>query len=209
MRGGEKEMKKTAVVILAMALLMLFAAVAPVMATKPTVVACGFTAATMVDLDDGKFWWTGDNTILHVRGLTKLDGLFMGPTTMIGTAIITTDFDFNTKTGEGNFVRTWEMTFFEPRKYPSGDPAGIPNPYGIGTLDGKEVGKATSYTTSLSPCPYTGKLVATHGTGDFEKAKLSADTFGFLFAPRPGIYIVRISVGGDLAAPTGELTFHG
>jgi len=208
--------KKVAVVVLALAMLMTFAAVAPAMAVKPSVVDCCFRAATKADLDYGEFWWTGGDTILHVRGLTKLMSLFYGPTLKIGEAIISTDYDFNTKTGKGNFVRTWEMTFFEPVIFPSMKPAGIPNPYGIGTLEGKEVGEATRIFfqipggTGLSLADFTGKLVATHGTGDFEKAKLMADTLGFPLPPPPmKPLFVAIDVGGTLAEPTGELTFHG
>jgi hypothetical protein len=189
--------------------------VTPVSAVKPSVVDCYFRAATKADLDYGEFWWTGGDTILHVRGLTKLMALFYGPTLKIGEAIVTLDYDFNTKTGKGNFVRTWEITFFEPVIFPSMKPAGIPNPYGIGTLEGKEVGEATRIFfqlgggTSLSLSDFTGKLVATHGTGDFEKAKLTADTLGFPLPPPPKVPLfVTIDVGGSLAEPTGELTFH-
>ena len=209
-------MKKVAVAVLAFAILLMCAAVAPVMAIEPAVVDCYFRAATKADLDDGEFWWTGGDTILHVRGLTRLDALFYGPTLKIGEALIITNYDFNTKTGKGNFIRTWEITFIEPVIFPSGNPAGIPNPYGIGTLEGKEVGVATRIKfqipgwAGLSLCDFTGKLVATHGTGDFEKAKLMADTVGFPLPPPPfKPLFVGIDVGGSLAEPTGKLTFHG
>ena len=213
-------MKKAAVIVLALSLSMIFAVVAPVMASKPEVIPCGFTASTIHDVTDGTFWWTGDGTILHVRGLTKQMAFTSGaiPNTInYGFATITTDYDFNTKTGEGTYVRTWEMTFVTPYYYyKSGNPpAGFPNPYGVGTLEGKEVGKATSIFyqinggTSLSLADFTGKLVATHGTGDFEKAKLSADTLGYPFGPpnMPPV-IVRINVGNTIYEPTGILTFY-
>jgi hypothetical protein len=190
--------------------------------TKPSTVDCYFSAVVLEDLNNGKIWWTGGDTILHVRGLTKLVGLFYGPI-WIGNATITTDYCFNTRSGKGIFIRSWEMTFFQPLNWPSKTPASIPNPYGIGTLEGIEVGKATSILFQIvgtsvelasSPCDYTGKLVATHGTGDFKKATLSADTLGFPYTvirppPNPPVTLVRINVGGTLDEPTGKLTFHG
>lgn len=211
-------MKRVAVVVLVLALSMLFAAVVPAMAAKPTVVPCAFTASAINLLDPGKVWWTGDDTILHVRGIALSYGLFMGPTLQIGRVEIITDFNFNTETGEGNTVRTWCMTFIEPLNYPQGTPANVPNPYGIGTLEGKEVGKATSvYALVLPQSPnlmmpgdYTGLLVATHGTGDFEKAKLMGETVGAPFNFYPGKWTERIRVGWNGVDPviTGELTFH-
>jgi hypothetical protein len=196
--------------------------VAPVNACKPTkVVPCGFTATTIHDLDYGISWWTCDGTILHVRGLTKYTAFFAGapPNTVnYGFATITTYYDFNTRIGKGVFIRTWEITFVEPYFYykPGNPAAGFPNPYGIGTLEGIEVGIATSIFyqlnggTSLSLADFTGKLVATHGTGDFEKAKLSADTLGYPFGPpnMPPV-LVRINVGNNIYEPTGKLTFYG
>jgi len=211
--------KKVVVVAFALALSTILAMVAPAMAAKPTVVPCAFTAsATPPLLDPGKVWWTGDGTILHVRGLVVKYGLFMGANLQIGSMEMITDMDFNTETGEGNAVREWTMTFIEPLNYPAGTPANVPNPYGIGTLEGREVGKVTSVYALvrpespqlMMPGDYTGLLVATHGTGDFEKAKLMAETVGAPFNFVSNRWTERIRVGWNGVGPliTGELTFH-
>jgi hypothetical protein len=162
--------------------------------------------AAFANLDPGESWWTGGGTIFHVRGRTATVGIFSAPTILIGEAVGVTDLDFNTKTGEGNAIRTYSMTFYSPVNWPSLTPANIPNPIGIGTLEGKAVLKATSLYLNAQAGDFTGLFVATHGTGDFENAKLMAELEGHPFtlpsppAP-PGITTIRIFL-------TGELTFH-
>jgi hypothetical protein len=178
---------------------------------KPTVVNCRFSAATEAVVNQGKVWWTGHDTILHVRGLvTELSLLYFldygDPTTMppvnptvwlIGTLETMTNFDFNTKTGKGIAVSDWTMTFVEPTYFTTDIPVGEPNPVGLGTLEGKEVSKVTSlfdYPLNFKVVPpgvflpgdevimpgdATGFVVATHGTGDFEKATLMAKTTSY------------------------------
>lgn len=217
-------MKKKVVIVLAFALSMMFPMVAPAMACKPEVIPFGLTAATIHDIADGTFWWTGEGTILHVRGLTKEVAFTAGPTPytiVYGLATITTDYVFNTITGKGIYIRTWEITLVTPYYMykPGNPPTGAPNPYGIGTLEGIEVGKATSIIyqlvgdgsfndAGLSLVDFTGKLVAAHGTGDFEKATLFAGTLGYPFEVQ-GHLIVRINVGNTINEPMGKLVLHG
>jgi len=201
-------MKKVIALFLAFALIMMASSVAPALAAKPTTVPCSFTLAAFSNLDPGESWWTGDGTIFHVRGRTASVGIFPrnNPALLIGEAVGVTDLDFNTKTGQGNAIRTYTMTFYSPVNYPSRTPAGVPNPFGIGTLEGMAVLKATSLYLNANAGDFTGLLVATHGTGDFENAKLMAELEGHPFTlPSPpfppGTTTIRIFL-------TGELTFH-
>ena len=205
-------MKKVAVVVLALAWSILLAAVAPVMASKPTTVPCSFAIFGGGLVDIGKVWWTGDDTIIHVRGRLSNKNLIMpSPAIVIGTSETETDMDYNTKTGEGNAIVRRVITFFKPQKFPSGQPLDIPNPIGIGTLELIAVEKVTTVygllpfgnpVTKLTPGDYTGIIVATHGTGDFENAKLMGEIVGAPFQYSPGKYTSRAFIDG-------ELTFHG
>lgn len=202
--------------IFILALLMLGEAVAPAFAEQSVIIPCRFTAVALSSTSTGNVWWSADNTILHVRGVTAKWGLFTGPVVMIGTAENSVDFDFNTKTGEGNAISTWYMTFFAPINYYTSLPTGNPNPYGLGTLDGKETKKVTSIfgvvagTGFMAPGDAIGSLIATHGTGDFEKAKLSADTISkpTLEGDTWGEYVFIGWNGIPPPVATGVLTFH-
>ena len=194
---------------------------------KPTIVLCRFNAVLDDVLDEGKVWWTCDNTILHVRGaVTEFDLMYVlsyGPplpiTWVIGTMEAVTDFDFNLKTGKGKAVTTWAMTFSPPINMLTGKLVGQPNPIGLGTLKGKSIDKVTSIygvvagSGEMLPGDATGFLVATHGTGDFKNAKLVADTISQPFyLPAPyNEWTKRIFVGWDgtlPAVPTGVLILH-
>ena len=198
-------MKAITVIVLAMALSMLCLTFAPALALKPTVVPCSFTMVALQNLEPGESWWTGDGTIFHIRGRTASVGILTSPTLMVGMAVGVTDMDFNTKTGEGNAIRTYSIEFFEPvifTRNPPYAPTGVPNPFGIGTLEGKAVLKVTSLYNNLNAGDFTGLLVATHGTGDFENAKLVADLEGHPFTiPGTTTTTIKISL-------SGELTFH-
>ena len=217
-------MKKTAVTVSVLALLMLLTIATPVFAEKPTVVPCRFTmvGASFAGVSPGKVWWTDDNTILHVRGARANGLLFISPTVQIGTMENVVDLDYNKQTGKGNAVETWQMTFIAPVNYYTGQPTGTPNPYGLGTLEGITNDKVTSIFGLVTgegvmlPGDVTGFLVATHGTGDFEKAKLSADIIGrptLLPSPPypPNEWDEFVYVGWDGTSPpvpTGVLTFY-
>jgi hypothetical protein len=193
---------------------------------KPTVVRCSFNAVLEHVLDEGKIWWTCDNTILHVRGAVSEFSLVyvisygtppaVPPTVwLIGTMEMITNFDFNTKTGKGTAIQTWDMTFSPPKNYPSYTTVNEPNPIGLGTLKGKSIDKVTSiYVVAESgemlPGDATGFLVATHGTGDFKNAKLMSDTTSqpYTLPAPPYLLAERILVGWDgnlPAVPTGIL----
>jgi hypothetical protein len=177
---------------------------------KTTVVPCRFTAVASGAPSLGKVWWTCDNSILHVRGATESWGLFLNPGVQIGTMEDVIYFDFNTKTGKGYATEIWQMTF-------------IAGPYGVGTLEGIAIDKVTSLYSAVTGYDiplsgdFTGHIVAFHGTGDFEKATLSANVIGepFLLPSPPyppGSWDERIFVGWDGTSPpvaTGRLTFHG
>jgi hypothetical protein len=193
---------------------------------KPTVVLCRFNAVLDDVPDEGKVWWTGHNTVLHVRGaVSEFDLMYVlsyGPppmTWVIGTMEAVTDFDFNLKTGKGKAVTTWAMIFLPPINMLTGKPVGQPNPIGLGALRGKSIDKVTSIygiatgSGEMLPGDVTGLLVATHGTGDFENAKLMADTIWEPFyLPAPyNEWTERILVGWDgtlPAVPTGVLILH-
>jgi hypothetical protein len=197
---------------------------------KPTVVLCRFNAVLDHVLDEGKVWWTCDNTILHVRGAVSEFSLVyvisygappaVPPTVwLIGTMEMITNFDFNTKTGKGNAFQTWDMTFLPPANYPVTTPVNQPNPIGLGTLKGKSIDKVTSIygvvagSGEMLPGDATGFLVATHGTGDFKNAKLMSDTTSqpYQLPAPPYPWAERILVGWDgtlPAVPTGVLLLH-
>jgi len=219
--------KKITLAVLIIVSLMVLTLATPVFAcTRPktTIVPCKFTMvgnSVGGDFSPGKVWWTNDNSILHVIGASAKGLLFLSPTVEIGTMKNTVSFDFNTKTGIGYGIEIWDMTFIAPVYYYTGQPTGSPNPYGLGTLDGITIEKVTSVfglVTGLGimlPGDTTGQIIATHGTGDFEKAKLSADVIGKpMLLPSPPYpaneWDEFAYVGWDGVTPaiTGTLTFH-
>ena len=158
-------------------------AILPAYAAKPTVVdddvwfVWSLTSGATTG-DTGT--WTGDGTILH-RDATISWNLMRSKgapgSTPIGTVVSQVDFMFNTKTGEGNAIIKATMTFTELDKEK--------NPYGVGTLECTAVAKLTAMNSKwplLVPGYGSGFIVSTHGTDDFENAKLTAD---LLFCPIP------------------------
>ena len=173
--GGEKMNKK---------ILKIFGLFLSVIAVLPF--STVFTAKPMVNNDvwfvaapggppeGGESWWTGDGTILHQKGFMYSFGVFRSPqgtppgSVPIGsmTAIMET-FVFNTKTSKGRLVHKLTISLVETDS--------SKNPYGVGTLEGTLVVEVTSLHPGIFPGDGTGLIVATHGTGAFENAKLKAD----------------------------------
>ncbi len=218
-------MKRIVVAVLVMAFLMALTIVAPVFACtkeKTTIVPCRFSMVAAGDSSPGRVWWTNDNTVLHVRGATVKGLIFLSPSVQIGTSENSVvSLDFNTKTGEGYAIETWRMTFIAPINYYKGQLTGAPNPYGLGTLKGMIIDRVTSIfglvtgTGFMLPGDVKGHVLAMQGTGDFEKAKLSADVIGhptLLPSPPypPNSWDEFVYVGWDGVTPiaTGTLTFY-
>lgn len=134
-----------------------------------------FVAAVMgPPTEMGKTWWTGGDTILHMKGRLRDWGVFRSPpeeppgSFLIGsmTTLIET-FAFNTKTSKGRLVLKVTISLTETDIEL--------NPYGVGTLEGTMVFEVTDLGAVPSPGDGAGFVVATHGTGAFENAKLTAD----------------------------------
>lgn len=177
-------------------------------AAKPIVVDdVWFVAFLIPSGDAGDVSWTGDGTILHQEvSLEWIVFRSVPPASPgsnpIGSMTTEMDYTFNTKTGEGNAIFKVIITLDEA------DP--VKNPYGIGTLDGVAIAKATSNNALRNvPGDATGSLVCTKGTGAFMDAKLKAD---FYVIPHPmGIPSGYIFFGAHPAnAPDalGDLTYH-
>ena len=236
----ERKMLTTIFAILIMLSLILLL---PVQATKPEINDNIYFGCLALSVTDGDKTMTGDGTVIHNKGIESVFGLFyktpsMSAAVNIGHMHCVTNFEFvitgtETKTlriggvdtlvtyyvGEGVTTGKWTIIFGENSQ---GNPTTV-NPFGIGTIEGISVSKVTStYTTAdWFPGESKGLLVATHGTGDFENAKLMSDYTGYsiVSAPLGNIRVPRITVGFDgstSALPgfpldgigTGVLTYH-
>jgi len=184
-------MKKTTVLTLGLVVAFLSAIVAPTYAAAPTVfedvwfvipvfVSSSNPSAVPVSFTPDKVWTSDDGTVLHSRSTTIATYIARSPpgapgTVRIGTTSAVSDFVFDTVSGTGtlNMKITIALTTSSNALYP--------NPYGVGTLEGTLTAEVTSLNpyVSASICPLPGNaqgyLVATHGTGAFENAKLEAD----------------------------------
>ncbi len=185
-------MKKMAIATtLGLAVVFLSAILSPTFAAAPTVVNGVWFVVPIfvksnvptipVSITPDKVWTSDDGTILHSRYTEISTYVARSPqgqagTVFIGTMTAVSNFVFNTvsQTGTLNMKITIALTTSSNPTYP--------NPYGVGTLEGT----LTAAVASLNPrvdtsidCPMPGNaqgnFVATHGTGAFENAKLSAD----------------------------------
>ncbi len=184
-------MKKIAVATtLGLAVVFLSAILSPTFAAAPTVVndvwfvvpvfvSSSNPSLVPVSFTPDKVWASDDGTVLHSRSTTISTYVSRSPpgtpagSVRIGSITGVSDFVFDTVTGTGtlNMKITISLTSTDPTK----------NPYGVGTLEGTLIAKVTSLNpyVSASVCPLPGdaqgQIVATHGTGAFENAKLVAD----------------------------------
>jgi hypothetical protein len=183
-------MKKIAILTIFLMVVFMSAMIAPTYAAAPTTiedvwfVIPVFVSSTPsggpITFTADKVWTSDDGTVLHSRSTTIATYIARSPqgapgTVRIGTTTAVSDFVFDTvsSTGTLNMKITITLATSTNPQYP--------NPYGIGTLEGT----LTAEVTSLNPyvpvdvCPLPGNgqgyLVATHGTGAFENAKLTAD----------------------------------
>ena len=223
-------MKKTMVLTFGLIVAFLSAIVAPTYAAAPTVVEdVWFVIPVFVSSTDlskvpvnftpDKVWTSDDGTVLHSRSTTIATYIARSPpgaagSVRIGTTTAVSDFVFDTVsvTGTLNMKITIELT-------PSSKPE-YPNPYGVGTLEGTLTAKVTSLNPYVpaSICPLPGNaqgyFVATHGTGAFENAKLTADV---TMLPRTATNPAGVIIGieymffghhMDHLYNQGTLTFH-
>lgn len=208
---------------------LLSAVVAPAFAAAPTVVedvwfvipvftSSTNTAVIPVSFTADRVWSSGDGTVLHSMSTTISTYVARSPpgaagTVRIGSMTAESDFVFNTVTQKGtvNMKLTVALTTSNNVNYP--------NPYGIGTLEGTLVAEVTSLNPYVSPdiCPMPGDaqgfFVATHGTGAFENAKLTADvtmSFGTVVAGPTTIGIEYMFFGHHInhLYNDGTLTYH-
>lgn len=167
--------------------------ISAVIAAKPNVDdAVWFTAAVLNPTPTaiGKSWLTGKDTIIHMKGRARNLGVFRSPPGSPGTVLIGSmstmveTFVFNTKTSEGQLIIKVTISLTETDS--------TKNPYGVGTLEGTLIAKVTNLHPLMADSPgnATGFIVATHGSGAFEKAKLTADVVMWAFGPpTPGRFI--------------------
>ena len=193
-------MKKTMILTIALVAAFLFAMIAPTFAAKPTTINDAWMVIpifvkntanpSLETVVPDKVWTSDDGTVLHARN-TQIEtyiahtppGVPPG-TIRWGYMIAVSDFVFDTTTSTGTYTMKITLTLTattttDPTHYPA---ANYPNTYGIGTLEGTLVADITSLNPYVDPalnCPMPGNgqgyFVATHGTGAFENAKLSAD----------------------------------
>jgi len=192
LEGVREANKKGLILGFMLVVVLTIAAVSPVFAAKPTVNDdVWFVAAVLGPATEmGKTWWTGGDTILHIKGRVRDWGVFRSPpesppgTIMIGSmTTLIESFSFNTKTSKGRLIMkvTIDLTETDLEL----------NPYGVGTLEGTMVFEVTSLAqVAPGPGDAIGFVVATHGTGTFENAKLTADLLMESYAPpTPGKFI--------------------
>jgi hypothetical protein len=221
-------MKKTAILTIALMVVFISAMIAPTYAAAPTTiegvwfVIPVFVSSTppggTVTFHADKVWTSDDGTVLHSRSTTIATYIARSPpgaagSVRIGTTTATMDFVFDTISQTGNLNMKITINLGTSTN------AAYPNPYGIGTLEGT----LTAEVTSLNPyvpvdvCPLPGNaqgsLVATHGTGAFENAKLSADVTmspGFSTVGSTTYLLEYLFVGHHInhLYNDGTLTFH-
>jgi hypothetical protein len=231
-------MKKMIILTFALIAVFLSAMVAPTFAAAPTVVNDVWLvipifvksdyAPIPVSITPDKVWTSDDGTVLHSRN-TEIStyiahtpsGLPPG-TIRWGTMEAVSNFVFDTVSNTGTFTMKITLTLTKATSnnplYPA---ANYENNYGLGTLECTLVVEVTSLNPYVGPainCPMPGagqgQLVATHGTGAFENAKLSADvTLEPGFSIRPGVFNLGIEylfIGHHYQHDynQGTLTFH-
>jgi hypothetical protein len=189
-------MKKVAVVVFALVLLLTTLMFAPAFAAKPTVVEdIWFVGARKVAQNFGdkntgvtggivpdRVWSTDDGKILHNMGTVIYWNIMRSPATagtvQIGSMETLSNFVFDTVAGKGTVNMKVKITLIDAGLFADNTPK---NPYGVGTLEGTLIAEVTTVNpyldTSFGQIPGygTGFIVTTHGTGAFEHAKLTAD----------------------------------
>jgi hypothetical protein len=222
-------MKKIAILTISLMVVFISAMIAPTYAAAPTTVqdvwfvipvfvSSSNPSAVHVSFTPDKVWTSDDGTVLHSRSTTIATYIARSPqgapgTVRIGTTTAVSDFVFDTVTSTGtlNMKITITLTTSSNAQYP--------NPYGLGTLEGTLTAEVTSLNpyVSVDVCPLPGNaqgyLVATHGTGAFENAKLTADVTlspGIAIAAGTTIGIEYMFVGHHInhLYNQGTLTLH-
>ncbi len=221
-------MRKVMLLAAALMLAFLSTAVIPASAAAPTVVehvwfvvpcfaSSSNPSVVPVSFVPEKVWTSDDGTVLHSRSTTISTYISRSPpgtpagSIRIGTMTAVSDFVFDTVSETGTLNMKIMLNFTSTNT--------TRNPYGIGTLEGTLTAEVTSLNPymSASICPLPGDaqgyLVATHGTGAFENAKLDADvTMSFCSTTASGITLgieyMFIGHHANHLFNDGTLTFH-
>jgi hypothetical protein len=226
-------MKKVAVTVFTLALLLLTLTFAPVFAAKPTVVEdVWFVAARKLSQNYGTYaptggivpdrvWSSHDGRILYNMGTVIYWNIMRSPATagsiQIGLMTTKSNFVFDTVEGKGLVIMKLTITLTEADT--------VKNPYGVGTLEGSLIAKVTTVNpyldASFGQIPGNGEgfIVTTHGTGAFEHAKLKADLdmratpFPLPSPPNPagliwGHEFIFFGTHRDYLDNEGILTYH-
>ncbi len=184
--------KSLSLITLGLMAAFLSAMVAPAFAAAPTVVdgvwfvipifvkSPGVQGAPPVSITPDRVW-TSDDGVIHAMNTQISTYIARSPpgaagSVIIGTMTAVSNFVFDTVSQTGTFNMKMKVTLTT-----SSNPA-YPNPYGVGTLEGTFTAEVTSLNTRVDPsinCPMPGNaqgvFIATHGTGAFANAKLTAD----------------------------------
>jgi hypothetical protein len=201
LKFGEKMKKIMTILTIGMLAVFLLSMFAPALAAKPTQIDDAWFVIPIfvksnisqypISIVPDKVWTSDDGTILHAQSSQIATYLAHTPkvvppgTIRWGTVQAVSNFVFDTTTNTGTLTMKLTLTLTSasssnPTLYPA---ANYPNTYGFGTLEGTLVAEVTSLNpyvdTAALKCPVPGAgqghFVATHGTGDFANAKLSAD----------------------------------
>lgn len=231
-------MKKTNILTIGLMVVFLSAMVAPALAAAPIKIDDAWlvlpifvksnVASMPVSITPDKVWTSDDGTVLHSRNTQISTYIAHTPkevpagTIRWGTLNAVSNFVFDTTTNTGTLTMKITLTLTEAssskeKDYPA---AKYPNTYGFGTLEGTLVAEITSlnpYVDSTINCPMPGAgqghFVATHGTRDFENARLSADvTLSALSVDTGTVHLgeefLFIGHHFDHLYNDGTLTFH-
>lgn len=187
-------MKKMMIITFVLVAAFLSAMIVPTFAAAPTVIDDAWfvipifvkhPTASVVSIDPDKVWMSDDGTVLHSRNTQISTYIAHSPsgvtagTVRWGTVTAVSNFVFDTVSNKGTYTIKITLTLTDSF---GTNGAGYPNTYGIGTLEGTLVAEVTSlnpYVDISLNCPMPGDgqgyFIATHGTGAFANAKLSAD----------------------------------
>jgi hypothetical protein len=213
----------------------LSAMIAPTFAVAPTTIEDAWfvipilvkhSNPSAVSIDPDKVWTSDDGTVLHSRNTQISTYIAHTPndvppgTIRWGTMTAVSNFVFDTLTNTGTYTMKITLSLAAATsslqtQYPA---ANYPNTYGLGTLEGTFVAEVTSlnpYVSSSIDCPMPGNgqgyFIATHGTGAFANAKLSADVTlepGTAAGGNIGIEYLFIGHHANHLFNDGAITFH-
>jgi len=217
----------------------LSAMIAPTFAAAPTVIDDAWfvvpifvkspgSPSPAVSITPDKVWTSDDGNIIHCMNTqisTYLAHTPVLPPPQVsppsgsvrwGTVTAVSNFVFDKVTNTGTYTMKITLDLKETTTTQGVDPKLYPNTYGIGTLEGTLVAEVTNLNAASNlNCPMPGNgqgiFVATHGTGAFENAKLTADvTLEPGTAANGNIGIEYLFIGHHInhLFNDGSITFH-